>query len=345
MRIILALVMGVFLPLAPASALASHGSEFSSLDAIQKFVFDYRSKPDAMRVPAAVQALSHLGTLRDPETSGTYLGFIAGVIGTNPTRAEALIAKMLPISPQDHWIIVRAIAYSGLTDWKDLMGKFAHRLPERKVMIDRYLAGELPTLDQIDLDNPTLFDKLRRSLMLDKLTGKPAAKKVALAPSAELIDTLWGYYFATGAYAPLARIISVLPWSKERNSVDKLTVGNMAKYTLASNAARDPELLSTLKSAAKQQPKEVALILKESIEAAETVETTQLRREAIAAIDELKRKGPGDKRDISFWGQVGQGAIALGCVVGAALGQVYLGIPCVVGGAATSAAVYWGGQP
>ena len=340
MRIILALVMGVVLPLAPASAVLSRGSEFSSLDTVQKFVFGYRGKPDAARVPAAVQALSRLGTLRDPETSGTYLGFIAGVIGTNPTRAEALITKMLPISPQDHWIVVRAIAYSGLTDWKSLMEKFASRLPERKVMIDKYLAGELPTLDQIDLDNPTWFDKLRKSL-----TVKPAAKKVALAPSAELIDTLWGYYFATGAYAPLARIISVLPWSKERNSIDKLTVGNMAKYTLASNAARDAELLATLKSAARQQPKEVAPILNETIEAAETVETTQLRREAVAAIDDLKRKGPGDKRDVSFWGQVGQGAIALGCVVGAALGQVYLGIPCVVGGAATSAAVYWGGQP
>ena len=37
-----------------------------------------------------------------------------------------------------------------------------------------------------------------------------------------------------------------------------------------------------------------------------------------------------------------EGAISLGCVVAAATGQIYLGIPCVVGGAATSAALrYW----
>src|SRR5262249_38039320 len=65
-------------------------------------------------------------------------------------------------------------------------------------------------------------------------------------------------------------------------------------------------------------------------------------KEALAAVEELKRKGPGYKRDISFWGQVGEGAVSLGCVAAAALGQVEFGIPCVLGGAATSAAVrYW----
>jgi len=34
----------------------------------------------------------------------------------------------------------------------------------------------------------------------------------------------------------------------------------------------------------------------------------------LAVVQELKRKGPGYKRDISFWGQVGEGAISLGCV-------------------------------
>ena len=42
MRLVLALVMGVVLPLAPAAAVPSRGSEFSSLDAVQKFVFGYR---------------------------------------------------------------------------------------------------------------------------------------------------------------------------------------------------------------------------------------------------------------------------------------------------------------
>jgi hypothetical protein len=80
----------------------------------------------------------------------------------------------------------------------------------------------------------------------------------------------------------------------------------------------------------------------EVIEAVDTMELTRLRKAALAAIDDLKRKGPGYKRDLSTWGQVGQGAVALGCVAAAATGQVEFGIPCVVGGALGSAALnYW----
>ena len=86
---------------------------------------------------------------KDSETCGAYIGFIAGVLGANPARAKALIAKMLPIAPADRWVLVRAIAYSGLSNWKELLASFADRMPERRAMIDRYLDGKLPTLDQI----------------------------------------------------------------------------------------------------------------------------------------------------------------------------------------------------
>ena len=51
------------------------------------------------------------------------------------------------------------------------------------------------------------------------------------------------------------RIVTVLPWSKERDNVDKLNVGSMAKYTLSLNAARDRELLALLKWARIGRPK------------------------------------------------------------------------------------------
>ena len=85
--------------------------------------------------------------------------------------------------------------------------------------------------------------------------------------------------------------------------------------------------------------------LTEVIDAAETFETGRLRNAALAAIEELNARGPGYRRDISFWGKVGEGAIAIGCIAAAVAGQVEFGIPCVVGGAATSAALrIWDGQ-
>jgi hypothetical protein len=75
------------------------------------------------------------------------------------------------------------------------------------------------------------------------------------------------------------------------------------------------------------------------------METTRMRKDALASIEELKRKGPAYKRDVSTWGQVGQGALALGCIVAATTGHVELGLPCVIGGAGSSAALSaWNNQ-
>jgi hypothetical protein len=345
MRRLIALMIAALTWHAPATAAPSRTLELSSREAVLAWIWTYRAKRDLGRVPAAVQATSRLGALRDPENSGVYIGFMAGVIGSNPTKAAELIGKMLPLPPEDQWALVRAIAYSGHPDWKALLQQFAERLPARKVMVDRYLDGKLPTLDRLMIEQePDWGEKAWSYIRVDKyFTAKP--KEVVLEPSPDVLDTLWGYYFATGAYSPLARILSTLPWSKERDNVERLTLGNMARYTLATNAARDGDTLAVLKWAQPQQPKEVAPILAEVIEAAETVDTARLRKEALAAIEELKRKGPGSRRDMTWWGKIGEGALALGCIGAAVAGQVELGIPCVVGGAISSAALrYWGSE-
>src|SRR3984957_14774380 len=102
----------------------------------------------------------------------------------------------------------------------------------------------------------------------------------------------------------------------------------MAKYTLAANAARDAKLLAMLKSVSQYYPKDVKKELDEVTLAAETVDLARLRKEALASIDALKRKGPGSKRDVSMWGQIGEGALALGCIGAAAARPNECGNPC-----------------
>jgi hypothetical protein len=340
---IAALVIGLLA--VPASGALPRDAEFSSMDAVSRWVANYRTKPDPNSLPAAVRALSQLGALKEPEGAGVYVGFVAGVLGANPTRAEDLIARMISIQPADHWIIVRAIAYSGHHDWQRWMRKFADRMPMRQSMIEKYLDGRLETLDEVALEKkvPTLWDKAKGYFVYEK-PANPAALSFDRSP--ELLDTLWGYYFATRSERPIERIITLLPWANERDSVEKLTMGSMAKFTLASNASRDADLLGMLKRASKTEPQTVKSVLKEVIEAAESVETTRLRKDALASIEELKRKGPASKRDFSTWGLIGQGALALGCIAAAATGHIELGLPCVVGGAASGVALsVWNGQP
>jgi hypothetical protein len=285
-----------------------------------------------------------MGTFKEPEAAGAYVGFIAGVIGANPARAEELIHKMFPLPEETHWVIVRAIAYSEHPEWKRLLETFADRMPTRRVMIDRYLKGQTPTLFQVPSGRKqSMGQRVRYYFSYDTYFGDE--KKVApeaLPPSPEVLDTFWGYYFATGRYRPVSRIIAMLPWTKDTNSVELLTLGNMAKYTLASNAVRDTNLLGMLKHDAERQPKQTASALREVIEAAETVETSRLRKDAMASIEELRRKGPAYRRTVANWGQIGLGALSLGCIGAAAVGAIALGLPCVVGGAASQAGLrYW----
>ncbi len=235
---------------------------------------------------------------------------------------------------------MRAIAYSGLPEWQKLLRRTAERMPARSVMIEKFLAGKLPTLEQAPIEkDPTFGEKVRANIPLAKHFSK-GKTEIELDLTPDLLDTLWGYFYATGSYRPLSRMVLMLRWTKERDILEKLTLGSMAKYTLAMNSARNPDLLATMKWAATQpQPDTVKPVLAEVIEAAETVETGKLRNEALAAIDELKRKGPGMKRDLSLWAQVGEGALAIGCIAAAVAGQVEFGVPCVIGGVATSAAL------
>jgi hypothetical protein len=342
MRRIAVSLFAVLVLVAPASAAPPRPAELETTAGIIRWLNAYRFKPDPDGLTVVVGALSRSQAFKDPETSGAYIGFIAGVLSTNPARAADLIAKMLPISPADHWVLVRAIAYSDLPDWKELLATFVDRMPTRRVMIDRYLDGKLPTLNQIAYTKKKdgMFDKLKDKLSIERDHKKP----VEIEPSPELVDLLWGYYLATGCYAPIARIIKLLPGANDKDNVDRLTVGSAAKFTLASNAVRDTDLLAMLKWSVKNQPKEIASVLKDVIETAETVDSARMRKEALAAIEELKVKGSASKRELSTLGQIGQGAVSLGCVVAAATGHVEFGIPCLIGGAATTAAVYYMGH-
>jgi hypothetical protein len=337
-----AFITATLLLVAPAGAAVTPEIDpRASLNVVQQWIYNYRAKPDYAHVPAAVRVLFHAQTFKEPENSGIYLGFIAGAIGSNPAKAEQLVDSLFPVAPEDEWVIVRAIAYSGLPDWRNLLRKVAPKMPGRKVMIDAYLAGTLPTLANIPLEEtkPGMLAKLRGVFTTNPFAKDDKNKKVKMvqtfAGNQDLLDTLWGYYFATGSHLPILRIVAMLPWSKSRDTIDKLTVGSMARYTLASYAVRDAGLREFLRSELATQPEAVKVPLTEVIDAADTVQLGAVRKDALAAVEELKTKGSDSRRNLDFWGQVGVGAVALGCVSAAALGQVAVGIPCVIGGSAS----------
>src|SRR5882757_9873265 len=298
-----AFVMALSLLIPPADAAVTPEIDSrASLSVVQQWIYNYRAKPDYAHVPAAVRVLFHAQSFKEPENSGIYLGFIAGAIGSNPANAEQLVTSFFPVPPEDEWVIVRAIAYSGLPDWRNLLRRVAPKMPGRRVMIDSYLAGTLPILTEIPLEEvtPGVWDKLR-----GVFTRNPFAKddkklqmKFTFASNQDLLDTLWGYYFATGSHAPIERIMQMLPWTKSRDTIDKLTVGSMARYTLASYAVRDAGLREFLRRELSSQPAAVKVPLAEVIEASDTVQLGAVRRDALAAVEALKTKGSDARRNL-----------------------------------------------
>jgi len=304
---------------------------FSTPDKIISWINDYRKDPSPTLVPLAVQSMQKLGLFKDQDKAGFLIGFIAGALANNQVEAEILIGNILPLPPKDQTVIIMAIAYSGLPEWRSLLLKFKDKMPLRHHLINQYLAGEKKTLKQLPLD-----------------TGP------------EVLDTLWGYYAATGYYEPVVQIIgalqwsksekdsknpgfkgmfSALSWSKDKKIVDKVTIGNMAKWTLASNAERDRDLIDLYKIQIKHQSKAVKPALQEVINSSERFEADELRKDALSAIQEVKRRNPEGKPAWSTASYAGSLAISTACVVAGATGHVEIAAPCVISGALYSGVV------
>ena len=284
--------------------------EFAKAEDVLKFINDYRANPQPDKLPQIVRAMGNLGLFRDLDMAGVHVGFIAGVLGSNPDKTERLITEMFPMPPEDQVVLIKAIAFSGLANWKSVMERFIERMPARNGLIRKYLYGDGKVLADLPLEG-----------------------------SSFVLDAHWGYYFASGNPEPVRRIVSTLAWAKDKNNLEKLTIASMAKWTLATNASRDKDLMDILKAEVNRQPKEIRVEVSEVIDAAETYETQRLRKNALASIEELKAKGPQSGRDMAWWGTAGQTALALGCIAAGATGHVEVGLPCVLGGAASTAAL------
>ena len=327
-RIFSALLLIWFTAFVPAHAFQG---KFSTPDKLISWINVYRKDPSPTLVPVAVQSMQKLGLFKDQEKAGFLIGFIAGTLANNQVEAEILIGNILPLPPKDQAVVIKAIAYSGLPEWRTLLQKFKDQMPMRHHLINQFLAGEKKTLKQLPLD-----------------TGP------------EVLDTLWGYYAATGYYEPVIQIIGALKWSKSEKSsknpgfkgmfsalswnkdkkiVEKVTIGNMAKWTLASNAERDRELIDLYKIEIKHQSKVVRPALQEVINSAERFEADELRKDALTALEEVKRRNPDGKPAWSTASYAGSLAISTACVVAGATGHVEIAAPCVISGALYSGVV------
>ena len=128
-------------------------------------------------------------------------------------------------------------------------------------------------------------------------------------------------------------------WKSDPSAVDKITTGGTAKWTLASYAERNRDLLDLYRAEYDRQPEDVARPLKDVIEAAEVFESERVRKDQFGAIEDAQKMRATNEAGMSKAATAGSIAIATGCVAASALGQLYIAVPCVIGGALYTGAV------
>src|SRR5262249_20187174 len=126
---------------APGRNSATAVQPFTETNEVLGWMFHYAERPEPARVPYAYMALSRNGSLRDPEQAGVYVGFLAGALRSAGPHADRLLVQLTALPHEDQWAVVRALAYSGLPDWQDLMRRLERHFPGRTDMAQAYLDG------------------------------------------------------------------------------------------------------------------------------------------------------------------------------------------------------------
>jgi len=122
-------------------------------------------------------------------------------------------------------------------------------------------------------------------------------------------------------------------WKNDPSAVEKISTGATAKWTLASYAERNRDLLSLYRAEYERQPKEIAQPLRDVIMSAEVFESEKIRKDQFGAIEDAHKMKATNEAGMSKGATAGSIAIATGCVAASALGQIYIAVPCVIGGA------------
>lgn len=235
--IVRSLLIAVALVCSPAFAAVEN---LSDANALGRWITYYYLKPEPHRVAEAIRAASSQGFMKNGQKAPPFIGFIAGVMSKNPLMVQSLAEQLTSLPEVDQPVLILGIWYSAYPEAKPLLERLTKSMPQHKEMIDHLLANDRPGL----LDLP-------------------------LEQGPWVLDALWGNFMATGDDAPVARIISALPWINVRGDVSRLLVGGAARWSLISNAIQHKPVMAACRKELASQPKEVAEVLREVIASAE----------------------------------------------------------------------------
>jgi len=83
--VVAAVILALFVPAALAKPQKEKPPQpFVKGEELLSWINGYRINPEPKRLPAAIKAMQQFGITKDMDQAGVYIGFTAGVFGSNP---------------------------------------------------------------------------------------------------------------------------------------------------------------------------------------------------------------------------------------------------------------------
>lgn len=214
--------------------------KFADVETLGRWITYYYLDPEPQLVGEAIRAANAKGFFNDGKSAPPFIGFIAGIVSKNPSMAPALARQLTSLPEVDQPAVILGIWYSGHPQARLLLQRFSKSMPSHKAMIEHLLTSAAPQLLEIPIEQGTW-----------------------------VLDALWGNFMATGDDAPVARIITALPWVNLRGDVPRLLVGGAARWSLISNAIQHERVMVVCRKELTSQSAEVLTVLMDVIASAE----------------------------------------------------------------------------
>lgn len=167
---------------------------------------NYYRAPMPEKIHEVVQAALVQGVAETRPKRLALIAFMAGLIAADTKHIERLAPVFVHMPGEHPERLVRAILYSGRTDWQEQLTRLKALWPSRVEMIDG------------------LAQRGARAVYSLKRDGQP-----------EVLDMNWAFFGATGWKEPVLAVIDILADLRSSDPA-KLGLAHAARHTLATQA-------------------------------------------------------------------------------------------------------------
>jgi hypothetical protein len=147
-----------------------------------KWLTFYYRKPEPERFVVEVRKMSKAEMLTKPGAEPPTLAFLSRVLAANPEKIEAWMKALADLPEGDKAELHRAIWFSDTKESKAYL---------KDKSVAKYVNKDPPDILQMEIESP------------------------------DVLDMLWGYFFATGEEAPIRRIVSAFNYSTYFGAVER----------------------------------------------------------------------------------------------------------------------------